>query len=632
MPWHFGTYEDWIFMKTLSTRQAIIERQLERVGRRLKKLEELDQKNKGRTLMVVAVGVFLTVAGLATVHWLGFIFLLATCAGFFLLARFQPNVNQSVLRYQVWIRLLQAQIARLHLEWAELPPVPPRDEEEEMEMNHPYELDLDISGERSLHRLLNTGVSQEGMLRLRDWLLELEPDLPTIEARRALVRELIPMTRFRDKLMIYSLFATRYSTASVDGDRLLEWLEDRTEVKPKRSSLIVALVFAGCFYLSLLLTLFVHVPVEINVVTLALCVVWYFTIKKEQGILSQDAHAARTSFDQLKQIFRYLESYRYAQKSQLRQLCEPFFIQTENRPSLLLNRINGLLGLNSIAAMPLVNLVVPIGELVAYRMERCKDQIAQHLPTWLDIWYELEATSSLANFAYLHPNYTFPEIVTGDQSTFEAKGLGHPLIADERKVPNDFQMAPGGEILLLTGSNMSGKSTFLRTIGINMCLAYAGSVVNATSFRTSIFELYGCIRVTDSLADGYSYFYAEVRRLKGLLDRLNAGPLYPIFFLIDEIFKGTNNYERLIGSEAYMRALVDKHCIGAITTHDLELVKLSESFPIINNYHFREDVIKGKMVFEYRLRRGPSPTRNALRIMQMEGLPVRWDTPSTTKA
>ena len=469
------------------------------------------------------------------------------------------------------------------------------------------------------------------MLRLRDWLLELEPDLPTIEARRALVRKLTPMTRFRDKLMIFSLFATRYSTASVDGDQLLVWLENKTEIKPRRFSVIVALVLAGCLYLSFLLTLVIRVPAELNIVTLGACAIWYFNIKKEQVILTQEARTQRMAFDQLKQIFRYLEKYPYARKSQLGQLCEPFYSHAEHGPSLLLTQIDRLLARNAIAGQPLINFVFPLGIVTAYQMERCKDQIAQQLPAWLDIWYELEATSSLANFAYLHPDYTFPEIVTGNQSIFEAKGVGHPLIVPERKVANDFQMQPGGEILLLTGSNMSGKSTFLRTIGINMCLAYAGSVVNASSFRTSIFEIYGCIRVTDSLADGYSYFYAEVRRLKGLLDRLNAGPMYPVFFLIDEIFKGTNNYERLIGSEAYMRALVDKQCIGAITTHDLELVKLSETFPIIHNYHFREDVVKGKMVFEYRLRSGPSPTRNALRIMQMEGLPVRWDTPATTK-
>ena len=154
---------------------------MERVERRLGKLQELDQSNKFRTLIVIAGGIFLTVVGLATVHWLGFVFLLATCVGFYLLARFQPNVQQSVLRYQVWLRLLNAQVARLHLDWAGLPAVPPRDEAEDMELSHPYDLDLDISGDRSLHRLLNTGVSQEGTLRLRDWLLELDPNLAIIE-------------------------------------------------------------------------------------------------------------------------------------------------------------------------------------------------------------------------------------------------------------------------------------------------------------------------------------------------------------------------------------------------------------------------------------------------------------------
>ena len=440
------------------------------------------------------------------------------------------------------------------------------------------------------------------------------------------------MTRFRDKLMIFSLFATRYSTASVDGDRLIDWLEDKdsSELKPKRSSMIVSLVLAGCFYLSLLAFVFAAIPVAICVFALVLCLIWYFYIKKEQKILSQDTQTQRMAFDQLQQIFGYLEKYPYTKKSQLGQLCEPFFIHRDRRPSQLLKRMGSLAGRAALAGTPLINIVIPIGAVTAYQMHACKEQIAQYLPLWLDIWYELEATCSLANFAYLHPNYTFPEIVAGKKPVFQADKIGHPLIADERKVYNNFKMEPGGEILLLTGSNMSGKSTFLRTMGINLCLAYAGSVVNASRLQASLFEIYACIRVTDSLADGYSYFYAEVRRLKGLLDRLNEGPTQPLFFLVDEIFKGTNNYERLIGSEAYMRALVEKKCVGAITTHDLELVKLSETFPIIKNYHFREDVIKGKMVFEYRLRSGPSPTRNALRIMQMEGLPVRWDAPSAT--
>ncbi|MFL5704773.1 MAG: MutS-related protein, partial [Ktedonobacteraceae bacterium] len=163
---------------------------------------------------------------------------------------------------------------------------------------------------------------------------------------------------------------------------------------------------------------------------------------------------------------------------------------------------------------------------------------------------------------------------------------------------------------------------FLRTLGVNLCLAYAGGPVNASTFQTSLFRIYTCIKVSDSVTDGYSYFYAEVRRLKALLSELERPSDFPLFFLIDEIFKGTNNRERLIGSSAYIHALVGKNCMGAISTHDLELVKLADTQPEIKNYHFREEVIDGQMVFDYILRPGPCPTTNALKIMQLEGLPI----------
>jgi DNA mismatch repair ATPase MutS len=158
-------------------------------------------------------------------------------------------------------------------------------------------------------------------------------------------------------------------------------------------------------------------------------------------------------------------------------------------------------------------------------------------------------------------------------------------------------------------------------MGINLCLAYAGAPVCAQDFHASLFKLYTCIKVSDSVTDGYSYFYAEVKRLKGLLTALKPDGL-PLFFLIDEIFKGTNNRERLIGSRAYIRALVGQNCLGAISTHDLELVKIADELPDIHNYHFREEVVDGEMVFDYILRTGPCPTTNALKIMQMEGLPI----------
>jgi DNA mismatch repair ATPase MutS len=155
-----------------------------------------------------------------------------------------------------------------------------------------------------------------------------------------------------------------------------------------------------------------------------------------------------------------------------------------------------------------------------------------------------------------------------------------------------------------------------------MCLAYAGGPVSAEMFRTVPFRLHSCIRISDSLTDGYSYFYAEVRCLKTLLDTLAEEEALPVLYLIDEIYRGTNNRERLIGSRAFIKEVVGRPGIGFLATHDLELSSLAEFSPLIRNFHFRDYVTDGKLQFDYRLLPGPSPTTNALRIMEMEGLPV----------
>jgi DNA mismatch repair ATPase MutS len=159
-------------------------------------------------------------------------------------------------------------------------------------------------------------------------------------------------------------------------------------------------------------------------------------------------------------------------------------------------------------------------------------------------------------------------------------------------------------------------------VGMNLALAYAGGVVNAQTLDTELFHLFTCIKISDSVTKGISYFYAEVQRLKALLTALEDDQPLPLFFCIDEIFRGTNNRERLIGSRAYIRALVGKHGTGLISTHDLELVKLADEMTAITNYHFRDDLVDGAMTFDYRLHPGPCPTTNALKVMRNAGLPV----------
>jgi DNA mismatch repair ATPase MutS len=265
-----------------------------------------------------------------------------------------------------------------------------------------------------------------------------------------------------------------------------------------------------------------------------------------------------------------------------------------------------------------------------WRLQRLQARIADHLPQWLDILAEVEATSACATFAYLHPAYVWPTFPAGAHEagpTLEATRLGHPLIPATQRVSNDAALHGRGELWLVTGSNMSGKSTFLRTIGINVCLAQAGAPVCGARFEWSWVRLHCCIRVEDSIEQGLSHFYAEVKRLKLILEAARDRSAAPVLYLIDEIFRGTNNRERLIGSRAYIQALASHNGFGLVTTHDLELAELETAISTLRNVHFQERIEDGALSFDYVLRPGPCPTTNTLRIMAMEGLPVSSMTP-----
>jgi MutS domain V len=610
-------------------RLTLVERQVDRLERRLNVLDTLNGSCWRWKLMdffivfvctIIAIRISLLAAGLCII--IGIIV-------FLWLNRTHERVRKSFLRHKYLLQVYELQFARLKLDWQKLPEVSSSPEMSE----HPFELDLDITGERSLLRLINTGVSLEGEARLRDWLLTQVPDLEIIQKRQNLVNELKPLTLFRDKFMLNSLFATRTSFTPLHGEKLLRWLATKEPEKISSSTLLLPSLLSLLTLTTIVLFLSIHITLLICILALFCSIGWYLFTRKTRGALYVDASYLRDTFGQLQIIFEYLEKYPYGKHATLKQLCAPFFKNSDDHPSILLKQLThvasfALLENANILGL-LINALLPVDVYVAYFLSKYRARIIQLLPEWLEIWYELEALSSLANFAYLNPEYTMPQFllekqVQKQQVLVRAREMGHPLLHAEKKVLNDYTMDTQGTIMLMTGSNMAGKSTFLRTLGINLCLAYAGAPTNARSLETVLFELAGCIRVNDSVTDGYSYFYAEVRRLRAILQRLEVGTRYPLFFLIDEIFKGTNNRERLIGSTAYIHTLAGKNCVGAISTHDLDLVNLADTLPQIRNYHFREDVISGKMVFSYKLRQGPCPTTNALKIMEMEGLPTSY--------
>ncbi|MBE3560698.1 MAG: hypothetical protein IMW89_15985 [Ktedonobacteraceae bacterium] len=608
-------------------RIALLERQIQRARARVKRLEALSSRYSW-----VRVGIFFGGLGLAllvaipTTWWIGVLLAIMTLLIFAVVAHFHGKIERSIARHNAWIYIQFTHVARMKLDWEHIPTADSGSVQDE----HPFESDLDITGPHSLHRLLNTAVSQEGSLRLRDWLLNTKPDLSTIEYRQALVRELAPMTRFRNRLTMHALLASRRISEQLEGRRLLRWLaqesQPATELLPLLGLSIILNVLTPLLFV---LSLFGIIP---SLWYFSLLAVWllFFGTAKQRGDIFSDASYLSSSLGTLSRIFNYLQTYPYGKHERVKRLCAPFYEEREHTPVRLLQRTARIADAatlrNNALIWLIVNSFLPWDIFCAYRLRQCKEQIARRLPDWLDTWFELEALCSLAAFAYLNPEYTQPAISmdqesSGGQVFFRARALGHPLIPVEKKVTNDFTLQKGGEVVIITGSNIAGKSTFLRTLGVNLCLAYVGAPVNADRLETCLFRLFSCIRVSDSVTGGYSYFYAEVKRLRALLSELERAG-YPLFFLIDEIFKGTNNRERLIGSRSYVRALVGRNCLGVISTHDLELVKLADVLPQVKNYHFREEVVEGEMSFDYRLRPGPCPTTNALKIMQMEGLPV----------
>ena len=575
-------------------------------------------------LAIFLTGVALSVAAykLESYH-LGNATLALFAAIFLIVAWYHSRLEDRMHRLRVWRKIKSGHLARLRLDWTGIPqsagPV--------LEA-HPYAADLDLIGSHSLFTLLNTTLSSDGRNRLASWLLDqnLGPPNPARWlAHQALVKELAPLSLFRDRLV---LEASLVGEGEIDGTRILAILRAPAGFSGLFPVLVVQALLATCTVSLALAAAFGILPGYWPLSFAAYVVVYFLTSGRAAAAFTR-ALSIHHELDKLGAVFRYLRKRSVARTPSLDLLCSPL-LRGRNRPDRYIRRFASVSQALSIRAHPLVHLalnaLVPWDLACAYRLECLQRRVLTEIPGWMDTLAELDAAAALANFAYLHPAYCWPTLsqpgANGQSGTLIAKQLGHPLIPSAQRISNDVELLGLGRLVIITGSNMSGKSTFLRTIGINACLAQAGAPVCAESFEASWVRLYCCIRVDDSLEAGLSFFYAEVKRLKRMLDAAQQQALPPVLFLIDEIFKGTNNRERIIGSRAFIKALAGGNGFGLVSTHDLELAELEKDIPTASNAHFRERVEARALTFDYRLRPGPCPTTNALRIMELEGLPV----------
>ena len=553
---------------------------------------------------------------------------LATIGVFVGLAFWHSRVLRRRKRHSQYLVIKQQHLARLHREWESIPHI----QSDHVSAEHPFESDLDLFGPRSLHHLIDTSFSVEGSALLRGWLTNLNPSSTEARRKQDLVKDLIPLTGFRDRITLETAMIGGPKGSPFEGNVLLKWLENHHFNGRIR---LVLSILGGLAALTIVLFVLKMTSVISSswwVYSLVVYIGVYLLNFRLYGHLFDEAEYLHVQFERVLPVFHVIESFRFKNDSTLQQVAsnlqKPGALPSFHARKVM--RLAMAAGTQKNEVLRIVlNLIVPWELFFAFVLEKTKTRLRSRLPVWLEALQTLEAASSLATFANLNPAYSFPTWIEKEdgKKLFEAEQLGHPLIPASVQVCNDFKINQVHDLTLITGSNMSGKSTFLRTVGINIALATAGGPVNAVRMEVAPLRVFTCIRVADSVNDGISYFYAEVKRLKRMLTELErdagSGSEYPLIYFIDEVFRGTNNRERLIGSRELLRQMCVLNGTGLVSTHDLDLTALADEMEGVTNFHFREYIEGSKMTFDYRLHDGPSPTTNALTIMEMEGLITR---------
>jgi hypothetical protein len=596
------------------SRAKQLQRLIDRIQRLIARGMALSSRFTTYRLAIFIAGVICTVTLFRSGRYhTGNLALAAFVIVFLTVASYHNRLERRIHRLRVWTLIKSTHLARVQLAWTQIPYKPM-----EPFPTHVYAQDLDITGPHSLLHLLDTTITDQGRTRLSSWFLTQPPEARVWDTRQALVKELSRRSLFRDRLV---LEAHLVGEQEINGRRLAAVLDHPVGFPGLTRILIIQTLLAVSTLALAVGALFDWLPGYWMLSFGAYALIYLMTDQGEE--LLEHAVGLHHEMERLSSVLHFVERHAALRGSIMAHTCAPL-LEPGRAPSSFMRHIARIFHGISVKAHPLIHLALnalcPWDLFFTFRLRQFQERVKNRLPVWLDRLAEIEAASALAAFAHLHPAYTWP--TPAPAVGLRSRALGHPLIPATTRVTNDIALEGLGTIHLITGSNMSGKSTFLRTIGINVCLAQAGAPVCAASFSWSWSRPACCIRINDSLDAGLSYFYAEVKRLKTILHAIVDRTSPPVLFLIDEIFKGTNNRERLIGSRSYIKALAAGNGYGLVSTHDLELTDLDKEIPSLRNAHFQETVSNGALAFDYRLRAGSCPTTNALRIMELEGLPV----------
>ena len=487
--------------------------------------------------------------------------------------------------------------------------------EEFINKNHNFSSDLDIFGKKSLFQWINLTRTKFGRKKLAHKMML--NDLPTryeIQDNQEAIKELSKKRDFCEKLYFE---ATIQNKKKENIEELLKWA--KSDEKNSFTIKYVSYIFIAITLILIFLTIIGRFPVTYLLLDL---MINYLVIK----LLTRKLSSVIDIFiNNKREIIKYSnllgliqdESFESKKLLELQKDLLGSNINCKAEMKKLRNIVNWLGDSTSNAYYLIINVFLMSDIFILCNLEEWRIKNGYKLEKWLEIMGEIEALVSLSTLAFEHQAWSYAKI--SGVNEIEARGLAHPLLGERAKV-NDFNLCGNERVALITGSNMSGKSTFLRTIGFNMILTYLGLPTCSKFFKCGISNIYTCMRTQDNLDENISSFYAEILRIKLVIEAAKSGK--KVFFLLDEIFKGTNSQDRHDGARILIEQLVKLQAVGLVSTHDLELCNLEQEKSWLVNYNFREYYKNNKINFDYILRRGKSETQNAKHLMKLAGIDI----------
>ena len=541
---------------------------------------------------------------------------------FIALSVWHERVLRAMARANAAVAFYRTGAARIQDEWMSLEPAGDRFKG----ADHPYADDLDVFGAGSLFQLLSLCRTPMGEERLARWLLEPSP-IDVVRERQSRVAALRTHVDLRERVAVVNAGLQRFMLP----DPLIAWAEQRPSLPPLRL-LMVVLACGVAAAIALYMNGGSGWPLVAVLAVNGACLA--ALAKRANAIVEGlSASTGATSVDLLANVIKEIERESFS---------EPALVALAGR---LKSAGGGVAASRGIARLALVadwadsrhSVFARLSEIpflytlqVAYACESWRARHGRHFRDWIDAVAEMEALLSLGGYSYEHPADPFPEFIEPVEPFIEATDMAHPLIPAATAITNTLALgtspspksqAPSPRVLIVSGSNMSGKSTLMRTTGLNAVLALAGAPVRARRLRLTPLAVGTCLRHTDSLQEHRSGFYTEALRIRRICDLLDGR--LPVLFLFDELLSGTNSKDRRLAAEGVIKTMLARHAIGMVTTHDLTLTEIAAIFPTaVKNVHLQDHVEDGKMTFDYKLRDGVITHSNALELMRMIGLDV----------